>query len=1011
MEINIKEIKPVFDAFVQQTERKFADYFEEKIREQNNFIAAFSDHYGKLSKPASDKRSLNDLVQLNQAFKHNLLTLIIDHQQKLKAGDFNGFFQDFITASDLEINKLNEFITAEEEFKKYTLRKDDNFLLLIRKTLINMKLRASHHVKSLRNRGRRLFRKTPVSPSKKRKRNIPLMKMARYFLVEEFAEKTMDQLSQILKWQSLNLLKLWSMDDEIDASFQLVLSADHPNKVKGSSQVIPDIFFDQLIIDNNNLLNDIRSEIRKVTNRVFESFEDALRIVDTLELPASTFKPDRLEKKHTRINVAYGREFGRWKNAHFTLFDDWAVDLEITSLYYSVYDKYNQLKSKIDKFLSLDLDKRFAEIESFINASIEQISQSPDSAKSVKEILIAEREKINNKLIDKILTRSIEKLTDCFSADFNNFSASTHDLVMRVSDRRGFIKSKDYERGIRDSEISFISPQELLKFEALPNFRKKVSAIQETIETRFEKVRFALFSLGRVSDFSLESSLILVDKEKRSGKDAMGIAVQGYERALNQLNTAKDIITGIQTVITIDLRNAVNIYYADVQKLKNTENVFDLNLKIAQIKAMERSKRVRQQTLHYLRTFIPETINLLNKTSAEIKFRIKDIRNRIGIPTDTAVASYELSEFIGDTATALKKLPFVYQRLYQLQPTDEDRFFVNREKELILLMEAYKNWTKDRFVTIAVIGEKGSGTTSLINYFLRKIESDIQTIRHTLNEKVYTGEQYFNLFNTLLKTDGFNSNQQFIDSLNKAQGTQIIILENLQHMFLKKVNGFDGMKMLFELISHTQKKVMWIGVYTPVTWEYLDKTISVSNYFTDEIRLQQLSDDIIKEIIFKRNSLSGYQIQFTPTELNLQSKLFQKLDQEQQQLYLQKQFFSNLNRLSNGNISLAQMYWLRSTRSVDEKSIIVSIVGGFDLSFVKNLPGNFLFALQVLLLHDGLTLEDFSQVMNQPENVSRNLLIPMLEKGLLIRPKHKLNINPIIYKHVLAYLSSRNFIH
>jgi hypothetical protein len=34
----------------------------------------------------------------------------------------------------------------------------------------------------------------------------------------------------------------------------------------------------------------------------------------------------------------------------------------------------------------------------------------------------------------------------------------------------------------------------------------------------------------------------------------------------------------------------------------------------------------------------------------------------------------------------------------------------------------------------------------------------------------------------------------------------------------------------------------------------------------------------------------------------------------------------------------------------------------------------------------------------------------MLEKGLLIRPKLKYNINPIIFKPVANYLASRNFI-
>lgn len=247
--------------------------------------------------------------------------------------------------------------------------------------------------------------------------------------------------------------------------------------------------------------------------------------------------------------------------------------------------------------------------------------------------------------------------------------------------------------------------------------------------------------------------------------------------------------------------------------------------------------------------------------------------------------------------------------------------------------------------------------------------------------------------------------------LNDGPGTRIIVLENLQHMFLKKVNGFDNMKMFFELMSHTSKKVLWIGAYTPASWEYLDKTISISNYFTEEIFLEKLNDETIREIIFKRNRLSGYQLNFIPSGEIALSKSFQKFDDAEKQQYLQKQFFTSLNKMANGNISLAQLYWLRSTQSVDEQSISIGMINKLDFSFIKKLPGNSLFVLQVLLLHDGLTLENYATAMNEPESVSRNQLIPMLEKGLLIRPRQKFNINPIIYKQVSDYLSSRNFIH
>jgi hypothetical protein len=1012
MEIHTREIKPVFEVFSREIGNKFVQILETKAEERSQFISTFREHYRKLAMTKSEKRSLPELVRKNQSFKHNLLTLILDHRQNLMEGDLKDTFRDFITAAGQEINKLEHVIIREEVYRKYSRQKGDNLLMMVQKALINAKLQTKYLFRSVSNIGRQLLRMKKLSSVIMRKRHIPFQRMARHFLIDDFSQKALGQLTQSMQWESQNLLQLWLFDDEMDKTFQQILSSDlQLHQIEERNHQTSDLFFDRLLAENHEFFHKLRTEISHVTHTVFKSFDDAFGMADTTELPASKFNQQKLAKNHKRINNIYKREIGRWKNTHLTLLDDWAVDVEITNLYYAVYDQYNHLRGNIDKFISLDLGKRFMEVNSFINASVDRIKNSSGSTAGIKEIISAERVEINKQLIDKILTQIVESLTDCFSQDFINFNSSTSELVNKVSDKRGFIKSKDYERPVRDSEINYISPRELLNFEALPNFRSKVVSIQEMIEARFEKARFTLLSMGTVCDFNLESSLLLFEKETGAEKQSLEIAIHGYDRALTHLDAAKEITGEIQTGITRDLRNAVNVFNSDVQRLKNTENIFDLNLKIARIKTMEQSRLYRKQMTHYLRNLVPETINLIARAKSKFRVRMKKIRNRIGLPTEKPVATYELSEFIGETGIALQKLPFVYQRLYQLQPTDEERFFVNREKELRLLLRAYENWAKDRFITIAVIGEKGSGTTSLINYFFRQINPDIPVYRHTLNQKVYTDEQYFTLFNALFETEEFSSNLELIDHLNGAQGTCIVVLENLQHLFLKKVNGFDCMKMLFELMAHTQKKVLWIGAYTPTSWEYLDKTISVSNYFTDEIRMELLNNEIIQEIVFKRNRLSGYQIVFSPSEVNLQSKLFQKLDEEKKQLFLRKQYFMNLYRRSNGNISLAQMYWLHSTQSVDEKYIRIAIIGSFDLAFVKTLSGHFLFALQVLLLHDGLTLEDFSIVMNQPENVSRNLLIPMLEKGLLIRPGQKFNINPIIYKDVLAYLASRNFIH
>jgi hypothetical protein len=1010
--MKIAEIKPVYDAFVKQAEPKFLDFFRGRIHELNKFFSAYEKHLLKISSPETGKESLIELVEKNKAFKEKIQEMLSLKQKSLEENGFDDLFRDFYSAVEEATDKLDDAIIKTEHYERYTIKKDDRFIMVVLKSLINTGLAVRLQLRKFANIFRRWFKKPPLELRNSRNRNIPFKNMARFFLMAKFVEGAMLQVTGLFRSESQKILQLWQFDDEIDIAFQKTLADKlETDRLALHGTVTHEDFFKQLRNETTDLLENAKLEVRKITENVFESFDNAFGIVNTVELSSHEFSQKKLNARRNRINKAASTKMARWRNTYHTLFDDWAVDVEITSLYYSVYDRFNHLNGKIDDFIAEKLDPGFIEIRTFITQSTERIKHAPSAVKKMAEVISIERDKVNNELVDKTLTQIIEKLTNCFTADFNNLSKDTLILVHKVSDKRGFVKSKNYEREIRDSEIDYISPRELLSFEALPNFSNKIQSVRDHVEGHLERVRLALLSLGTVCDFNLESALMLMDKEKRSGKHAEEVVVQGFERALAHLDSVIAIIHEIQSENIKELRDAVSNFNRDIQVLKNTENIFDLNVKIARIKAVERSKRIRTQTIQYIRELVPRIISRIRMLVQSGSDYFKLVKEKMGFTLESKTITFELSEFIQETQTSLKKLPFVYQRLYQLQPTDEERFFVNREAELKLLRQSYENWNKDRFITVAVIGEKGSGVTSLINYFLRSIEPEIEVYKYNLSEKRSDPEEFFNLFSSLFQLQDIKSNQQLIDSLNETPGTRIVVLENLQHMFLKKVHGFECMKLLFELMANTSKKIMWIGAYTPYSWKYLDKTIHLSNYFTDEIFLEKLNDETITEIIFKRNRLSGYQIFFTADEETAQSKTFKKLSDAGKQRYLQKQFFTNLNKLANGNISLAQMYWLRSTLTVDERSIRIAPFRILDFYFIKNLSGEKLFALQVLLHHDGLTLSDFSTVMNQPESVSRNLLIPMLEMGLLIRPRKKFNINPMIYKHVSAYLSSRNFIH
>jgi hypothetical protein len=1011
MELISPEVNQLYLQFAGKVQPALLDFYNAISHKHSTFVSALEKCYATLDRALKKAKDQSEKVELQREFKKELLELLTNQRIILTETGFDKFYDDFEENVNKEFGDLKRIIHIKELFEGHHISFKENPYTTFRKVLVNGKRTAVLSLKRFTNFFRRIFRKKHIEVTVYRKRRVPFRSMAKEFIINQFLNRTNHLFPILMESQSKSLIELWKLDEAIDVGFQKILDPnDSTEDSESEKKENPLDIFNGVKANYQAVVKEIGKEIEGIGVETFNQFDNVFQKVDTLDLPHKTFNAKNIDINKKKVFNAYSKEFQGWRNTQAALFDDWSVDVEITLLYYSVFDEFNFLNENIDAFISKNISDSLKKIKAFIAKSQKEIETSGTTKKGVKDKITAERNRITSQLIDKMLTQLIEKLTNCFAKDFDTLLQDTLGLVEQISSNRGFIGNKNYLKGVDESDVKYISPRELLNFEALPVFKERVEELEVWVEAHLEKVRINLLGLGTVCDFTLESALMMLEQKEGTPKQAIETAVDGFDRALNHLEKAEAILLAIQSNIREKLSKAINDFDDDILKLKDTENLFELNLKIARIKAVERTERFKEELISIVKTGIPKAKEQIGSLLTKISSRVKTIKLRIGITEQKNYVSFELSEFINQSQQSLKKLPFVYQRLYQLSPTEEERFFVNREKELEMLKKSYANWQKDRFITVAIIGDKGCGITSLINFFLKKSDINIEVLKHTLSCKIFTIDSYYSLFAELFGVEKFDSNDQIISFINQSDGNRIVVLENLQHLFLKQVNGFDCMNLFFELMAHTMKKVLWIGAYTRHSWEYLERTIHVSNYFTNEIFVEPMAQETIQEIIYKRNRLSGFQIIFQPDTFDLKNKKYQKLNESEKQKFLRRKFFSTFHQISSGNISLAQLYWLQSTQLANDEEIHISPIRELDFSFVKNLSSDELFTMQAMIIHDGLDLNDFAMVMGKPVSASRNLLTPMLEKGLLIKPNNKYNINPIIFKSVANYLVSRNFV-
>lgn len=983
-------------------------FTDERLKDEKRWIEARLKRYTKLAQALDSSDELAHKVLLQKEYKQELLDLL-NKAQKQVDNDKDELIKELHKLVKDETASLIHTIRVKEVALPYTLSIKDNLIKTTRKIWSNIGLFFKRKGVAISNWAQKIFLRKSPNREVLNYRRVPYRNMCRYFLNVTLVEQCLPIFDSVFKGYSNILLRLWEGDDNLDEQFQKLLYGDKSEKEEAEVDRPADMC-NQALESNHQTKLGVDEEFKFLSDKISDDFAKAIGKVDTIDMSHGFYRHAKVEKRSSEILLKSAQNLVLWQNTHRTLLDDWMLDVDVTLLYYSVYDEFNLLYDNVGNFSTNNLSKLFAQVKGLLSKIISSVSTDKKSKKDMLAIVHQAQVTLSTELTDKVLAKGIEMLTHCFVDDFSQLNKSINKLTNDISDQRTFLRYKDYEKGKNCHEIKSISPRELLGFEALPKFNTRVEKIWKKVSKQLERARLNLVALGTVCDFSVESALLQLNSKQGTASKARTTIVDGFERALAHLAKVEETMQAIQNILGKDFGETINTFNNDILKLKNTENNVELNLKIAKIKAVERTKEFRKKLViiakrNYLliRYYYKRIILLINR-------RLKRVKKRLGVGEDVRKVSFEISEFIGDTQQSLKGLPFVYQRLFRLSPTNEERFFVNREKELGLLRQSYKDWSKDRFITIAIIGDKGSGVTSLVNIFLKDLEQKEQVTITKLSYKIYTPEAYYSFFSEIFGVEKFNSNDEIIDFLNNGDSSRIVIIENLQHMFLKQVRGFDCMNLLFDLMANTMKKVLWIGIYTQHSWQYLDKTIAVSNYFTSEVFVEPLNEATIEEIIYKRNALSGFQINFLPDIESKRSKVFKQLEFEEQQNHLQKRFFTILKKLSNGNISLAMLYWLRSIKKVSDDTIDVIPISEVDFSFIKKLSSDELFSLQALILHDGLCFDDFSKVMGKPIGVCRNILNPMLEKGLLIRPHQKFNINPIIFKPVSDYLSMRNFV-
>ena len=336
------------------------------------------------------------------------------------------------------------------------------------------------------------------------------------------------------------------------------------------------------------------------------------------------------------------------------------------------------------------------------------------------------------------------------------------------------------------------------------------------------------------------------------------------------------------------------------------------------------------------------------------------------IAVETPVVARGYLGDVLDLRLGARDLPMIYKRLFRLAPVEEPRFLVGRDSELAAVAHARSLWKSHRSVSVLVVGARGSGKTSLLNCALSGDLAAETVVRSQFSERITTRPAMREFVRKLL---GLGESDDIVSAMRETD--RVVVLEELERTFLRRVNGFEGLRELLSIISATSRTTLWILSLNQHSYNHLSAAMRLGEHFTHRINAMAVAPEHMKNAILMRHNLSGLRMHYP-----LVPESDPRVSQVRRLLGLQQEsedlFFDSLYKQSEGIFRSAFELWQHYMERAEGGVLYMRRPTEPNFGpFLKQVGVEDAFAMRAVLQHGSLTDREFAQVFECSMEASR----------------------------------------
>ncbi|MDA3867308.1 MAG: ATP-binding protein [Salinivirgaceae bacterium] len=777
------------------------------------------------------------------------------------------------------------------------------------------------------------------------------------------------------------------------------------------------IYLEEQTIDweawKQSIRQHVNTALAKLKDENSDAFEEYIEKSGTVELPSFylRWKSGRMvDAQFSSLQAVAKRQTKEWQSLLFR----WQFQLRLAAVASKIdvpkYQFMQNFRKKVSQSIVPLLDEIF-NVTDELKAELDKLNENDDEL--LRSFVVKGVYKMN-----KTLAPKIDELSDLnFVQQLLNSTGRLENLIGEIiesvsPDQISYDKTNEDTRD-EVSKAWNTSLKTYVSNTLLPAMLREVANLKHELAQYLETLSVSAHDLHHILDFCFDNALEIIDQNENKGheanENAWDILHSGFDNAARKNASLHEIVDQVHAGFLRNVLQRVTVFSNLIKVLHFEKNINEIYLKVAKNRVVTQAQWFRKSTDSFFSILHQNIGHFFKLNYVRSNVLINALKRKLRLSKPSTHISSELSNFLVEANENIKRLPLVYRRLFELKPIDENNLFLGRGGELIQLNRAYKDWVSGNYAATVIHGENGSGKSSLINYFVGTLKSKHKTVAFSVDRFYYTENDFYNIVNEVLGFDA-HSEQEYVEGLKGKLSKRIIVVDGLERLFLRKVHGNVCLQMILDLIIQTNENIFWVFTCAQHGWTYLDKIYRIGDYFDYTIQLESVKQDEIQDIIFKRNRLSGYDVVYGHSGVEL-TKNFNKMTLEEQQTYLEKRYFLKLNQFAQSNVSLALSYWLVSIQKIKDKKLHIKSFKTPEFSFLSHLSDDKIHALLFIVLHGKITVETLALILYLPEQKSSRILTIMKEDGLLVYSNGYYALHSMLYRHIVELLQKQNLIH